>query len=97
MRFRLSPGHHGLSKSEPASQMGDFRLPGIFGVAQDVAEAWTNQMGGPAWMRHSRSALKTYAIVKAYSDKKNHRYEQDRKSTRLNSSHEFVSRMPSSA
>ena len=78
MRFRLSPGHHGLSKGvvDQATSVGDFRLPGVFGVAQDVAEAWTNQMGGPAWMRHSRSALKTYAIVKAYSDKKNHRYEQ---------------------
>ena len=48
-----------------------------------------------AWMLHADTILADDAIVHAV-----HRAlakRQDRKSTRLNSSHEFVSRMPSSA
>ena len=42
------------------------------------------------WGRYKKKLFKTYLTI-------SFQFHQDRKSTRLNSSHEFVSRMPSSA
>ena len=70
MRFRLGSFGAGLDVSPEAARAmagGDFRLPGVFGVAQDIAGAWTDQRGGPAWMRHGRSALQTAAILRQYN------------------------------
>ena len=45
--------------------------------------------GSKSWKRAEEQGFKVYTAAEAA--------KQDRKSTRLNSSHEFVSRMPSSA
>lgn len=65
-----------MDASDTKFTQGDFRLPGVFGVAQDVAGAWTDQRGGPAWMRHGRSALQTAAILKSYHAQKTGKHAQ---------------------
>ena len=61
----------------------------------------------PEWEREIREALagaelkadpaREEAVVEELAQDLSARYEEDRKSTRLNSSHEIPSRMPSSA
>ena len=68
----------------------------IAALSQVVADGWTP--GQPmAWIVGGSSMLRTWREWTAFAEAFHAKYPTDRKSTRLNSSHEWISRMPSSA
>ena len=62
-----------------------------------VTERYPLRLGEGVFVRHRFSEELLNKGVKAFRRLREVMDDQDRKSTRLNSSHEFVSRMPSSA
>lgn len=75
--FRFDSQDSRPSPVEPAkaidalvSASGGAPLPGVFGLAQVLAETWTTKADGPRWLRFSRSALMSAGAILAYHKSK---------------------------
>ena len=67
------------------------RIDGFLVAQPDLAESWEPNGNATEWVFRLRKGVEFHSGKSLDAD------DADRKSTRLNSSHEFVSRMPSSA